>query len=133
MTNNNRKATMTLTQADAPAGSAGLPPGTTSSAHRRPDTTGEAATILADTAFDRQREVDRLNQQLTDHRFAMEAIGLALVTIDRYDPTEHKLTSRLGSYHRLFQTVAPVAYARCINVALAATVLDILIAERAAA
>lgn len=128
----NRKATMTITQTDAPAGSAGLPPGTTSSANRRPDNTGEAATILADAAFDRQREVDRLNQLLDDHRFAMEAIGLALVTIDRYDPTEHKLTSQLGSYHRLFQTVAFAEYVRCPNIRAAATVLDILIAERAA-
>jgi hypothetical protein len=81
-------------------------------------------------AFDRQREVERLNQKLTDHRFAMEAIALALATIERFDPGRHRLTGKLASYHELFRTVAFDEYRRCPNVRAAATLLDILISER---
>lgn len=87
--------------------------------------------ILSDPAFDRQHEVDRCNQMVRDSRFRLEAIALALATIDRYNPADHKLTSHISSYHRLFRAVAPCEYGRCRNVRAAADLLDMLIAERA--
>lgn len=81
-------------------------------------------------AFARQHEVSRLDQMLTDHRFAIEAIRLALATIDRYDPSAHRLTGHLSSYHQLFRAVAFDEYTRCANVRSAATLLDVLISER---
>lgn len=92
-----------------------------------------AATVPAagDDAFARQHEVRRLDQMLTDHRFALEAIRLALATIDRYDPSTHRLTGQLSSYHQLFRAVAFDEYMRCPNVRSAASLLDTLISERA--
>lgn len=90
-----------------------------------------SAPAIVDDGFDRQREVDRLNQMVADPRFRLEAIALALATIGRYDPARHRLTGKLGSYHALFQAVAFDEYMRCPNIRSAANLLDRLIAERA--
>ncbi len=75
-------------------------------------------------------EHDRLRDMLPQRtRFDSEAIRMAQAAVELYGG--RKLSNR-QDYHAFFREVVPELYATAHNVAAAAMVLDILIAERKA-
>lgn len=92
------------------------------------------------TITDRPRtmsETDRLKGLLVDPRDATAAVQLAQAAFEKFDPARHKLTRKPAAdrmpsemtYPQFFREVALDRFRATRNVAGAAFLLDILIAE----